>query len=208
MDAYNHMGIDEVLLQHFIDKKDEIPIEGISIDGGCEVKLLVKKHSMRFAKNGFGIYSELLPFDDILLEQKVTSFMRKAHYTGIFEIELIVDKLGKVFFLEVNFRNTMFNHACADYGVNILWLYAEWTLNQKIDICSLMPRNKSHRVMYEFEDFNNSVIHGSTSFWQWLNDFRLADSYLYIDKRDMRPVWHLLYRKVNNCIRMFWRFYK
>ena len=195
LDAYQHMGIDEVLLQKYIDKKDEMPIEGISLDGGREVKLLVKKSSIRFAKNGFGVYSQLLPFHDVDIEKKVTAFMRLAGYTGIFEVEFIVDQSGTSYFMEVNFRNTMFNHACADYGVNIPFFYAVWSLNRKIEIGSLKLSEKKHRLIYEFEDFRESVVLGPVCFLQWLRDFLFADSYLYYDKHDKKPFCFLLWKK-------------
>ena len=201
LDAYPHMGIDDVLLQQYIQKKDETPIEGISIDGGREVKLLVQKTSRRFAKNGFGVYSQIVPFVDAELEKKVADLMQKAGYTGIFEIEFIVDESGKKYFLEINFRNTMFNHACADYGANILWLFAKWATDNHIASADIRLKGREHTVMYELDDLKESVLHGDTSLRQWLKDFWRADSYLYIDKRDMGPFWALLRSKVLNLLK-------
>jgi len=199
--AYSRMGIEEVLLQKYIRKKDEMPIEGISIDGGREVKLLVKKSSLRFADNGFGIYSKLSIFQDDDLENKVINFMRKARYTGIFEIEFIIDEGGIAYFMEVNFRNTMFNHACAEYGVNILHLFANSVLNNHIDQIDDKPVNREHTVMYEFDDLKISVIQDRLSIWRWLKDFISTDSFLYIDKRDMAPFWSLLKHKITNKLK-------
>lgn len=201
LEAYKHMGIDDVLLQKYIKKIDETPIEGISIDGGREVKLIVKKTSFRFAHNGFGVYSQILPFDDTDLESKITSFMQKVNYTGIFEVELIVDQSGDSFFMEVNFRNTMFNHACADYGANLPWLFAKWTLAHHIDMTDVFLQGNPHKVMYEFDDLKESCIHGPMSLWQWLKDFQNTSSFLYIDKRDMGPFWSLFHRKSTNALR-------
>ena len=196
LDAYQHMGIDEVLLQKYIDKKDETPIEGISIDGGREVKLLLKKTSYRYEHNGFGVFSRLLEFDEVDLEQNVKAMMQKAHYTGVFEIEFMVDKYGERYFLEVNFRNTMFNHACANCGLNILWLFAKWTLENHINGSDVIFDNKNPYVMYEFEDLKGSVLHGQLSFFAWLRDFKKTGSFLYLDKCDMGPFWSLLRKKV------------
>lgn len=196
--AYQRMGIEEVLLQQFIHRQDEMPIEGISIDGGREVKLFLKKSSTRFAGNGFGIYSFLQHFYDKETEDKVTMFMKKAKYTGVFEIEFIIDKNGTEFFMEVNFRNTMFNHACADFGINIPYLFAESTLNNKIDTNSYKYSPEKHTIMYEFDDLKLSVLKGNTSIWRWLIDFYNAKSYLYIDKHDMLPFLSIIYHKIFN----------
>lgn len=201
LEAYKHMGIDDVLLQKYIRKRDETPIEGISIDGGREVKLLVQKTSSRFANNGFGVYGKIVSFTDEKLEAIVSVFMRKACYTGIFEIEFIVDSNDDRYFLEVNFRNTMFNHACANYGANLPWLFAKWTLDGHINRNDIVLAKTPNRVMYEFDDLKESVVHGNISFWTWSRDFRRADSYLYIDKHDMGPFWALLRRKAANAVR-------
>ncbi|MBP5339105.1 MAG: hypothetical protein J6Z14_07370 [Prevotella sp.] len=201
LEAYKHMGIDDVLLQKYLKKKDETPIEGISIDGGREVKLLAKKTSFRFEPNGFGLFSQLLPFDDDALEQKVKAFMQKAHYTGIFEVEFIVDESGENYFLEVNFRNTMFNHACANCGINILWLFAKWTLENHIDTNDVMFDTNNPYVMYELDDLKGSVFSGQISFFSWLRDFLKTGSFLYIDKHDMGPFWALLWQKTTHAIR-------
>ena len=201
LEAYKHMGIDDVLLQKYIEKVDETPIEGISIDSGREVKLLVKKSSFRFLNNGFGVFSQMLAFDDIELEKRIQSFIKKSRYTGIFEVEFIVDKFGESYFMEVNFRNTMFNHACADYGTNIPWLFAKWTLENHINVFDMTLSSKPHLIMYEFDDLKESFVKGSISTFQWLNDFKKTTSYLYIDKRDMGPFWAMLNRKVINALR-------
>ena len=201
LSAYSRMGIDEVLLQKYIHRKDEMPVEGISIDGGREVKLLVKKTSKRFMANGFGIYSQLHRFNDSNIEKKVTQFIKRTGYTGIFEIEFILDNDNTLYFLEINFRNTMFNHACAEYGANILYLFAKSVINNKISIEDMNLKPDPYTVMYELDDLKNSVIKGDVSLWQWLKDFFQANSYLYIDKHDMVPFWSLLIHKVEEKIK-------
>lgn len=201
LEAYKHMGIDDVLLQKFIEKADESPIEGVSIDGGREVKLLVKKSSFRFVKNGFGIFSQMFGFNDSDLEKKIAMFMRKANYTGIFEVEFVIDKLSKTYFMEVNFRNTMFNHACADFGANLPWLFAKWALCNHINCSDFSLSSTPYLIMYEFDDLKEAIVSGPVSIWHWLMDFHKTDSFLYIDKHDMKPFWAFLCLKVVNRFR-------
>lgn len=199
-EAYKHMGVEEILLQKFVDKSDEIPIEGISINGGKEVRLLVKKSSTRFAENSFGVYSKVIPFSDKDLEEKVHKFMLKVQFSGIFEIEFIKDKKGNTYFMEINFRNTQYNHAYANIGINIPFLYAKWHLNNHIDN-SYKPTASYHILMSEFEDLKYSVLMGNLNFFSWLKDFTTADSFLYIDKHDMAPFWSLLRHKITDKLR-------
>lgn len=200
-EAYMHMGVDEVLLQQYICRKDETGIEGISIDGGRDVKLLVFTSSYRFSKNGFGIYKRLIPFKNEELEDKVARFMKLARYTGIFEIEFITDKNGIQYFLEVNFRFTQFNHACASVGFNMPYLFAKWCLQNKCDTSKLLSTAREKVFIYELEDFKESVLHGNTSFLHWLLDFFRADCYIYIDSRDMRPFLSLMSHKLKKMLK-------
>ena len=80
------MGIDDVLLQRYIKRKDEAPIQGLSIDAGREVKLLARKTSKRFSPTGFGVYSSIERFDDVEMESKVSEMVRRMGFTGIFEV--------------------------------------------------------------------------------------------------------------------------
>lgn len=198
--AYQRMGIEEVLLQQFIHRQDEIPIEGISIDGGKEVSLLVKKSSYRFTPNSFGVYSKVIPFEGNELELKVQTLMRKVNFTGVFEIEFIKDTDGKSYFMEINFRNTQYNHAYANLGINIPYLYAKWCLSNHIDKNDLHPKAEHQILMSELEDFKYSVIKGNLSLWKWLRDFWHTDSFLYIDKHDMLPFLSIIYHKIVNKI--------
>lgn len=201
-DAYQHMGIDEVLLQSYIYKKDEAPIQGLSINGGQQVELFARKTSTRFSPNGFGVYSQILRYENIDIKNKVAKLVRKANYTGIFEIELIEDKNGTLYFLEINFRCTMSIHAYAEYGVNIPYLFAESILDGNISDSTIHYSNKEpYTMMIELEDFKHSVIEGELSFWTWFRDFLHTDSYLYIDKKDMGPFWSLLWHKITDKVK-------
>ena len=202
LDAYKHMGIDDVLLQKYIQRKDEAPIQGLSIDAGREVKLFARKTSHRFSPTGFGVYSSIERFNDAAMEQKVAAMLKKIGFTGIFEIEFIQDVCGVMYFLEINFRCTMSIHAYAEYGINIPFVFAKSTLEGHLHMEEIHFSSKpDYRMMIELEDLKESVIHGNTSLWLWLDDFIHADSYLYIDKHDMGPFWALVWRKGTNAFR-------
>jgi len=202
LEAYKHMGIDDVLLQKYIKKTDEAPIQGLSVDGGRIVRLFARKTSCRFSANGFGVYSIIKRFDDTEIESKVALMIKKIGYTGIFEVEFIQNRSGVMFFLEINFRCTMSIHAYAEYGVNIPYLFATATLSGEISEDEIhFSTKKDYHMMIELEDLKESVINGNISFWSWLRDFVQSDSYLYFDKRDMGPFWSLFYRKSTNALR-------
>ena len=209
LEAYKHMGIDDVLLQRYIKRKDEAPIQGLSIDAGREVKLFARKTSKRFSPTGFGVYSSIERFDDVEMESKVSEMVRRMGFTGIFEVEFIQDLNDIMFFLEINYRCTMSIHAYSEFGVNIPYLFARATLDGTIPLDDIhYSEKKDYHMMIELDDFKESVINGQTSFFHWLKDFVHSDSYLYLDKNDMGPFVAMCIRKTLNAFRVIMRMKK
>ena len=204
-DVYSKIkDVPEIMLQEYIEKKNEIPYEGISIKGGEEVKMLIKSINYRFTKDSYGIYRHLEPFNDIDLEKKIQKFIQAINYSGVFEIEFIVDKQGNPYFLETNFRITQYNSAYTMFGVNFPYLYAQSCLKEAISIEDIHFSNKRpFNVMSEFEDFRISCLHGNVSFLQWLKDVRKTDCFQYYDKHDKAPFYYTLWAKLMEAIRNF-----
>ena len=160
------------------------------------MKMLIKSINYRLTKDSYGIYRHLEPFNDNELEMKIQKFIQTIKYSGVFEIEFIIDKQGIPFFLETNFRITQYNSAYAMFGVNFPYLYAKSCLIGKLsfdDIC--FSSKRPFNVMSEFEDFRISCLHGDLSFKQWIKDFRKTDCFQYYDKLDPSPFYYTLWSK-------------
>lgn len=186
----------EIMLQEYIDKKNEIPYEGISINGGKDIKMLIKSINYRFTKDSYGIYRHIEPFNDIDLEKKIQKFIQTINYSGVFEIEFIIDKLGNPFFLETNFRITQYNSAYTMFGVNFPYLYAQSCLKGRLSLEDIHFSNKRpFNVMSEFEDFRISCLHGNISFIRWLKDVYNTDCFQFYDKHDKSPFYYTLWAK-------------
>ena len=195
--AYSRMDVVNIVLQEYVKKKDEHPIEGISLYGGELVRLFVKSINYRLTKDSFGIYRHLEPFSDISFEHKVKQFLKEIHYTGVFEIEFIEDQEGKELFLETNFRITQYNFAYTRFGVNFPYIYAKSILEgenilNEIRYSSKRPFN----VMSEFDDLKLSVIKGCTSLFEWIKDVNATDCFSFYDKRDKCPFYFTLLSKI------------
>lgn len=199
--AYNRMDVKEIILQEYIDKKDEHPIEGISLSGGAFVRLYVKSVNYRLTKDSFGIYRHLEQVNDIVLENKVKQFLKRINYTGVFEIEFIESKNGDELFLETNFRISQYNFAYTQFGVNFPYLYAKAILEGEdvlndINYSSKRPFN----VMSEFDDLKYSVLKGNTSLLEWIKDAWRIDCFSFYDKKDKSPFYYTLIAKFLNFI--------
>lgn len=201
IEAYKKMDVDTILLQEFISKQDETPIEGISLNEGNEVLLTVKSVNYRLTKESHGIFRHVEPFDDFELGEKIKKFIKSCHFTGIFGIEFIIDKCGQSYFLETNFRITQYNSAYAMFGANLPYIYAKSILQNKIAKEIIQYTDKRpFNVMSEFEDFKFSCIHGNVSLWQWIKDVRKTDCFQYYDKSDKKPFFYTILSKFVDII--------
>ena len=189
--------VPQIILQEYIDKQNEVPYEGISIQGGKELKMLVKSVNYRFTKDSFGIYRHLEPFNDPELETKVKKYIQHIGYSGPFEIEFIIDKNGIPYFLETNFRITQYNSAYTMFGVNFPYLYAKSILDGMQALGEIRYSNeRPFNVMSEFEDFRLSCLHGNVSLWQWIKDVQSTKCFQYYDKHDKAPFYWTIFSKI------------
>jgi hypothetical protein len=84
------MDMEYILLQEYIVKKDELPIEGISLRGGDEIVLLGRTVYYRLQEDSFGTYRYVEPFSNPELELKIKQLIKRFQYTGAFEIEFLI----------------------------------------------------------------------------------------------------------------------
>lgn len=199
--VYSLVEVKSLVLQEYIEKSDETPIEGISIKGGKEILLFGKTQNYRMPNDSFGTYRHIEVFDDINLEQKIKQFIQAINYTGAFEIELIEDKLGEAYFLEANFRIAQQNYGYTKFGANIPFIYAKALLLGRIDKEDISYTTKRpFNIMYEFEDFKLFVISRRISIIQWLKDLHKTDVFLFFNKDDNVPFYYTILEKIKNFI--------
>jgi len=199
--VYNAIEDEELLVQEYIIKKDETPIEGISIDKGREIYLYGQTRNYRQPEDSFGTYRHIEKFNNLETEKKIKDFIRKIGYTGPFEIEFIIDKNGIAYFLEVNFRIAQQNYGYTCFGVNISYIYARSILENtiakdEINYTSKQPFN----IMYEFDDFKAFVVNKKIPLLKWLKDVKSTDVFLLFNKNDIAPFLFTLWEKFKKRI--------
>lgn len=200
--VYSIIDIPEIILQEYIIKEDENPIEGISLNGGKDIRLLVKSVNYRLTKDSYGIFRHLEPFCDDELEEKIKTFIQTINYTGIFETEFIIDKNGIPYFLETNFRITQYNYGYTKFGINFPILFAKSILKGKIDTDEIKYSDiRPFNVMSELEDFRISCLHGNTSIWQWIKDVHHTDCFSFYSSSDILPFLMTIWAKIMNVLK-------
>lgn len=182
--ALDYFGNDNsVLIQKFIQKKFEIVLLGLSINGNVYIPGYILKHR---EFNGGTNYSTVLPVDDNLacLIEKCKMFVHSISYEGLFGIEFI-NNGQDYFFVEINLRTDATTYALAVAGANLPQLY----IKSKVD--HTQPDNKVFKVrtitsMVEFNDFKHRKEYG-ISIWKWLREFWKTDCKYYFSLKDPKP---------------------
>ncbi len=199
-DFCKKLEVENLIIQEYIDKKDETPIEGISINGGKNILLFGLTRNYRMTEDSFGTFRRIEPFNDKFIEDSIRRFIQHINYTGAFEIELIIDKQGNAYFLEANFRIAQQNYGYTAFGANIPYIYAKSILCGEIakdEIC--YTRKRPFNIMYEFEDFRLSVLRKKVSLWRWLKDIKQTDVFLFYNKKDKAPFYYTIWEKIKKA---------
>ncbi|MBQ5984334.1 MAG: ATP-grasp domain-containing protein [Bacteroidales bacterium] len=206
LDFYKSCSSSSVLLQSFIEKDNEIALEGVSLDSGNTVIIPVQGEYLRCPKDGFGSYKKLESYslgEEILV--RVKKMLQHIGYSGIFEIEFMRDKSGKLFFLEINFRHTQYNHALTDMGANLMM---DWI--RSITMRRFAPTQilKSPLIVInEIKDFRTYVLTKQISLFKWLKDFVTSDSYYLWDQKDYFFVFAYFLRALKTRLTLFPSFF-
>ena len=186
MKAYKSINAKKILLQEFIKKDNEIAFEGISVNGGEEIFLPIQGEYLRIEDGTFGTYKKNELFHESEeFKIKLSKVFKEIHYSGVFEVEFIRDLSGKLYFLEINFRHTQYNHALTDMGVNFSKLWIDSINFKTIKGFNFHNIKNPSLVMHEIKDFRASVLTKKISFFDWIKDFIKCDSYYIIDKKDL-----------------------
>lgn len=194
-EAFSKIKADTILVQEYIRKKNELCIDGISINGGEQVFMPYGCSYYRFSKGSYGNYMYFTPFKDKELTTKITNVLREAQYTGPFCIEFLVGPDDNLYFLEVNFRHSGWGYAFTYGGFNLPVRWASATLDNEIILDDFKYLDRFD-VMQELSDFKDSVLGGTVSLWQWVKDVRQCDCFLYYNKKDPKPFLHVLRKKL------------
>ena len=191
-EAYKSIKSNPVLVEEYIVKKNELCIDGISINGGEQVFMPFKANYIRMSEKSYGNYMTISLFKDDVLKAKIQDLIKATGFSGIFSIEFLITPDDDLVFLEVNFRHSTWTSSSAYGGANLLALWALATITNKIPISDLQLKSEPFTAMAEVSDFYDSVRTGKISFWQWLHDFHKCEyTYLYSTK-DLYPVFSLL----------------
>ena len=195
LDTFMKNNTDEVFVQEYIDKEEEVQFIGCSLRGGEEVIIPGMTRILRSQPNtntGFLEYGPITPIYFNTIKQS-KAYIRECNYSGLFSIEFMRGRDNQIWFLEINFRNDGNAWCVTKAGINLpaIWAKSCLGLPYRDDI----KEPKRILMMPEFNDFK-LVLQRKVGLWQWLKDWKRTDYFMEWDKNDKKPFWSYLYYKV------------
>lgn len=187
--AYGKIQSEDLLIEEYIQKKNELCLDGFSINNGTDVCIPYQTTYIRVASGKYGNYMTLEPFSNQVVYEQVKQMLHKVGFSGIFSVEFLIDQNDELYFLEINFRNSTWSYAFTYGGVNLLYEWSKSMLSGKIDNNSMNYRKKPFTAMVETKDFEDFVLTGNISFFKWIKDLRSCDCLFYYHKSDKKPAF-------------------
>lgn len=176
-----HSHCDRFLVQQFIEKEYELDVIGVRADKCCVVGGAVRKYRHWPREVGAGAYGVFERGDVFGLDEgKIGRFLELSGYHGPFSTELLCTKDGKLYFMEVNFRNEGLAYVSTCAGANLHALYVDKTY--EID----WKKVKKTYMMNHSLDFLY-VKQKELSFWRWFRDFLRTRCFINICFSDLGP---------------------
>lgn len=194
--AYSHIKSNIVLIQKFIEKKNELSLDGFTVDKGNKMLITVAANYNYTVPGEYSRYMTLKNFDDDKLQRALSGMFSEIGFEGIFSVDFLIDNEGELYFLEINFRNSAWSYAstCLDMNLPILWSNAMIRGEIEHDTKRIVPNG--YTAMVEFTDFKIRVIGEKMSLKKWLRDVRNCGCLFYFNKNDMKPFWSALFYRI------------
>lgn len=192
IEAYKIIAAQEVLVQEYIEKKNEYCMEGFSVDGGKKMLITIASTYNYLLPNYYSPYMTVRNMDNADLHAKLNKLMSLIGFEGIFEIEFLIGQDDTLYFGEINFRNSTWSYASTVAGMNLPKLWIESTISKEIPVDALKTIEKPFTAMVEPIDYGKRVDTGKASYAEWLADFKDARCLYYYCENDREPFYEMM----------------
>lgn len=191
-DAFKTIQSPKVLIQKFIEKKNEYCLDGFAINQGKQMFVPTTTTYNYPIRGYYSPYMTVYPLDNNDMYFRLRNMMTEIGFEGIFSIEFLVDSDGTFYFTEINFRFSTWGYISAKLGMSIPYLWAEATLSGVISNNWYKPIPDNYTAMVEPIDYKKRVIEGNTSLADWLIDFKNTNCTFYMDEKDPAPFYEMV----------------
>ena len=191
MEAYSKIKAPQVIIQKFIDKKNEYCIDGLCAAKGTIMFNAIESRYNYMIPGYYSPYMTVKNFGQTEIGESLAGMMKEVGFEGIYSIEFLIDQDDTYYFSEINFRNSTWSYAATKAGMNLPILWAEAMLTGKLDDDPTKPIEDGFMAMVEPIDYGKRVPTGKAEWGEWLRDFREAKCPFYYSKDDIEPFLYM-----------------
>lgn len=184
--AMERIASNEIMVQHFVDKQNEMALEGYTINQGTEMHIVTQMTWKYLIQGYYSPYHDVCMFTDKDMESKLLSMFREIGFEGVFEVEFLIDKDGTQYFMETNFRASAWNSTGMFADMPLPYLWAKGMEHGRIDSRD-RKEFEPFTSMSEVIDYAHRVETGLISEPEWWKDFREAKCTFIYNKDDIAP---------------------
>ena len=184
--AMERIASNEIMVQHFVDKQNEMTIEGYAVNHGEDVHYVAQCTYKYLITGYYSTYMDVQMFQHPELEEKLNSMFKELGFEGVFEAEFIIDKDGTFYFMEMNFRASAWNYVGVVAGMPLPYLWCKAMENGFIDD-SDKKEYEPFIAMSEAIDYAKRVEGGMISEPEWWRYFKEAKCTFLYNKDDIAP---------------------
>ena len=177
---------DELMVQHYVDKQNEMALEGYTINHGKEMQIVTQMTWKYLIPAYYSPYHDVCMFTDKEMEKKLLSMFGEIGFEGVFEVEFLIDKDGTYYFMETNFRASAWNSTGMFAGMPLDYLWCKGMEQGFIDPAD-RKEFEPFTSMSEVIDYAKRVEGGMISEPEWWRDFREAKCTFIYNKDDIAP---------------------
>lgn len=183
---------DEILVQQYIKKKNELCLDGLCVNRGKDVFLSMGSTYNYLLPNSYSFTFTLENNHNETIQDSLVKMMTEIGFEGIFSIEFLVGEDNKLYFIEINFRHSAWGYASTCLGMNLITNWAHGMIHREIasDIYKEIPQN--YVAMVELPDFKNRVIKNHMNPFKWFKEMKECKCLYYYNKEDPKPFWSAL----------------
>lgn len=187
-EAYKKIKSEEVMLQQFVDKKNEYAVEGCSVNKGKSVLLSIYSIYNYLIKGYYSPFRTSGSFDkEDTIGRGLRGMIEEIGFEGIFDAEFLLGPDGQYYFLEINFRNTTWSYASDVLGMPLAYIWVKSMLEGAIIKDSYKPCQKPVLCMVEPIDYNLRCRQRGYSKMRWFIELLGCRCKDYWNWRDLKP---------------------
>ncbi len=197
VEAYKQIKKSEyILLQKYIEKKDEQSYDGFSINHGKDVFFTIQNNEVFHISGQYAPYWKNRNVDDKEFIEKAKGFVSEIGFEGIFEIEFLVGTDDRLYFLEINLRNTVNGWTSTVAGMPLAVLWCRSMANGTISDSIYRKVPEGFTTMAECFDYDARVKKGLVSRKEWRKQYKSVNAKLYKGRKDYIPFLAFMWYKL------------